>query len=354
MSESSKNVSKKAGLQPGALVHIGRKKTDKVKISVINYNVDKFSLSENITPNELKDALEEGKISWVNIDGLHDTEAIASIGSLFNLHPLLLEDVLNTRHRPKLEEFDDYLFLSLKMLGLSKDGNSIIHEQVSMVLGKNWVISFQEMEGDIFDVIRERIRESKGNVRKMGADYLFYRLIDTVVDNYFIVTENISDATEKLEEVVLNSSDTNSLSEIQRLKKQLINLRRTINPLREAISLMQKEDSQLISKVTRRYLIDVYEHIIQINESIDTHRDMVTGIMELYHSGVSNRMNQVMQVLTIIATIFIPLTFVAGIYGMNFDNMPELHWKYGYFAVWGFLFIIFIIMMMYFKRKKWL
>lgn len=354
MNESAKFISHKAGLQPGALIHVGSKKTERVRISVINYSATNYSAFEHAGPEEFNPSFEEGKVSWINIDGLHDTQPIASLGKSLNLHPLMLEDVLNTRHRPKLEEFDDYLFLSLKMLGLSENGNRIVQEQVSLVLGKNWVISFQEVEGDLFDTIRERIRENKGNLRKMGADYLFYRLIDTIVDNYFIVTEKMSDATEKLEEYVLKTPDNNSLAEIQRLKKQLMNLKRTISPLREAISLMQKDQIQLIRKPTRRYLVDVYEHIIQINDSIEMHRDMVISIMDLYHSGVSNRMNQVMQVLTIIATIFIPLTFIAGIYGMNFDYMPELHWKYGYFGVWGFMLVVFVGMIFYFKRKKWL
>ncbi len=354
MNDPEKNISKKAGLHPGALVHVGRRKADKIKLTVFDYNQDKHSSAEFNKVEEFTPQYKKDLVSWINIDGLHDITAIAALGEHFGLHPLLMEDVLNTSHRPKVEEFDNYLFLTLKMLGLSSDGKSIVQEQVSFVLGDSWVISFQEQEGDLFDVIRERIRESKGNIRKMGADYLLYRLIDVVVDNYFIVTENISEATERLEEKVLKSPDEQTLQEIQRLKKQLINLRKTINPLREAVSILQKGDNPLIKDTTIRYLRDVYEHIIQVADSIETHRDMLASIMDLYLSGISNKMNQVMKVLTIIATIFIPLTFVAGIYGMNFENMPELHWKYGYFAVWGFMLVVFIFMMIYFKRKKWL
>jgi len=240
------------------------------------------------------------------------------------------------------------------MLSISKDGKSVVSEQISFVLGKAWVISFQEQEGKVFNPLLQRLREIKGNIRKKGADYLFYRLIDTVVDNYFFVTEHISEVTENLEEQMLRKPDNKSLHEIQHLKKQLINLRKAVIPLREAVSTLEKDRSFLIEENTTPYFRDVYEHIIHVNESIDILLDTLASIMYLYQSGISNRMNQVMKVLTIIATIFIPLAFLAGIYGMNFDNMPELHWKYGYLGVWGIMIIVFLIMVIYFKRKRWL
>ena len=352
--KSSNTISKKAGLPPGALVHIGRRMTDKVKVSIIDYDTVNFSETVCKSIEECFPFKETDSVSWINVDGLHDTETIASIGNHFELHPLMLEEVLNTQHRPKVEEFDNYLFLTLKMLAISKDGKSVVSEQISFVLGKGWVISFQEQEGDVFSPLRQRLREIKGNIRKKGADYLLYRLIDTVVDDYFFVTEHISDVTEELEEQVMQTPDKKSMQDIQHLKKQLINLRKSIVPLREAIATLEKDTTVLIKENTTRYLRDVYEHIIHVNESIDILHDTLTSIMELYHSGVSNRMNQVMKVLTIIATIFIPLTFIAGIYGMNFDNMPELHWKYGYFGVWGIMIIVLITMFIYFKRKRWL
>ncbi|HUS85886.1 MAG TPA: magnesium/cobalt transporter CorA [Bacteroidales bacterium] len=354
MTKSSSTISKKAGLPPGALIHIGDHKTEKVTVSIISYNAENLyettcKTTEDCFPFKVKD-----NVNWINVDGLHNIETIVSIGNNFGLHPLLLEDVLNTHHRPKMEEFDDYIFLTLKMLSISDVDNSLGSEQVSFVLGKTWVISFQEKEGDIFDGFRGRLRESKGNIRQKGADYLLYRLIDTVVDNYFLVTEHINDATVKLEEKVLHTMDKESLQEIQHLKKLLINLRKAVSPLREAVSALEKESIELIHESTTRYLRDVYEHIIQVNDSIESLRDMLANLMDLYLSGVSNKMNQVMQVLTIIATIFIPLTFIAGVYGMNFDYIPELHWKYGYFGIWGVMLAVFIVMIFYFKRKKWL
>lgn len=353
MIESVKTLSKKAGLPPGALVHIGKRKAEKVRISILKYSTDNFLEKECEKIDECITIKDEEKVSWINIDGLHNTEIIADIGKKFDLHPLLLEDVLNTRHRPKVEEFDNYLFLSLKMIGINSKNDNIEFEQVSLVLGKKWLISFQEQEGDIFDSLRHRIRESKGNIRHKETDYLLYRLIDTVVDNYFYVIEFINEATDKLEERILNNPDKEVLHEIQHLKKQVINFRKAVYPLRETISTIQK-DNAFINENTMRYLRDVYEHIIQLIESIDTERDTLANLTDLYHTGISNRMNQVMQVLTIIATIFIPLTFIAGIYGMNFDNMPELHWKYGYFAVWGIMLILFMVMILFFKRKKWM
>lgn len=354
MNNHPKHMSKKAGLPPGSLIHIGQRKSDKVRISVIDYNEKDYSETICQTVEECFAYKDKTTESWINIDGLHDIETIAKIGSHFELHGLLLEDILNTRHRPKVEEFDNCLFLTLKMLGISKNGQEVITEQVSFVLGKTWLVSFQEQAGDIFDALRQRLREDTGTARKKGIDYLLYRLVDTVVDNYFFITEHFSEASTKLEERVLRSPDNQSLQEIQRLKRLLVNFRKSVAPLREAVASLEKDSSSLIEKGTRRYLRDVYEHIIQLSEAIETQRDMLAGIMDLYLSGVSNKMNQVMQVLTIIATIFIPLTFIAGIYGMNFDNMPELHWKYGYFGIWGFMIIIGAIMVIYFKRKRWL
>ncbi len=352
--KSSNTISKKAGLPPGSLVHIGRQITDKIKVSIIDY--DAANLSETVCKSTEECFLfkKTDTISWINVDGLHDTETIASIGNHFELHPLILEEVLNTLHRPKVEEFDNYLFLTLKLLAINKDDNSVVSEQISLVLGKGWVISFQEHESDVFNTLLQRLREIKGNIRKKGADYLFYRLIDSVVDHYFFVTEHISEVIEDLEEKVLHTPDNKSLQEIQHLKKQLINLRKAVTPLREAVATLDRDKAFLIEEGTTRYLRDVYEHIIHISESIDVLRDTLASIMDLYLSGVGNKTNQVMKVLTIIATIFMPMTFIAGIYGMNFDYMPELHWKYGYFGVWGFMIIVFAIMVIYSKRKRWL
>lgn len=351
--EEHTHLSKKSGLPPGTLVHIGRKRAEKVRITAIDYTIDTYNESEFQNISDCFSYKNTPSVSWINIDGIHNTELIETLGNHFGHHPLLMEDIVNTLSRPKLEEYDDYLFLNLKMLGISKHQNSIISEQVSLILGKNYVISFQEQAGDVFDSIRIRIRESKGNIRKRKADYLFYRIIDTVVDNYFFIIEHLSEQIEKLEDIVIETQSADILHQIQDLKTQLIQIRKAISPLREAVGLLQKDEVKLIHKNTLQYFRDVYQNLIQVSESIDIYREMTKNLMDLYQSGINNRMNQVMQVLTIIATIFIPLTFIVGIYGMNFDNIPELHWKYGYFATWGVMLVIVLIMLYYFKRKKW-
>lgn len=353
MTDTTKNISKKAGLPPGVLMHVGKRLADNVRISVIDYNATDYIEKTCKTPEEVFEYRDTKNVTWINIDGLHDVDTIAKIGEYFDLHPLLLEDVLNTKHRPKLEEYDNCLFITLKALNVDEENNDINSEQMSFVLGPNWIISFQEREGDIFDGLRQRIKE-KGTIRQKSVDYLLYRLIDTVVDYYFLITEFVSDATIDLEERVFEEPDDDALKEIHLLKKRLANLRKITGPLREAVLGLYKGGNKLIKQSTERYLQDVYEHLIQVNETVEGQRDTVASIMDLYMTGVSNRMNQVMQVLTIIATIFIPLTFIAGIYGMNFDNMPELHWKYGYFIVWGIMSVVTLFMIFYFRRKKWL
>lgn len=352
MSEKS-NLSKKSGLPPGTLIHIGKKRANKVRISVMDYTETTFHEFECKNINEAFNFKDSNSVSWINIDGIHETEIIDLIGSHFGHHPLLLEDIVNTLSRPKLEEFDEYLFLTLKMLGISKDQKSIVSEQVSFILGKNYVISFQEQPGDIFDSIRIRIKESKGNIRKRKNDYLFYRLIDTVVDHYYFVIEHLSERIEVLENRVLKSQTPEILQEIQLLKTELIQLRKSISPLREAIGTLQKDEIKLIHKNTFHYFNDVHHNLLQVAESIDIYREMTKNLMDLYQSGINNKMNQVMQVLTIIATIFIPLTFIVGIYGMNFEYIPELKWKYGYFMTWGVMVLTVLLMIRFFKRKNW-
>lgn len=351
--EEHTQLSKKSGLPPGTLIHIGKKRASKVRITAIDYTESLYNESEFQDISNCFPFKETSSTSWINIDGIHNTEIIEALGNHFGHHPLLMEDILNTLSRPKLEEYEDYVFLNLKMLGINKEQNAIISEQVSLILGKNYVISFQEQPGDIFDSIRVRIRESKGNIRKRKADYLFYRLIDTVVDHYFFIIEHLSERIEKLEDIILVTQSTHILHQIQDLKTQLIQIRKAISPLREAVSLLQKDEVKLIHKNTLQYFRDVYQNLIQVSESIDIYREMTKNLMDLYQSGINNRMNQVMQVLTVIATIFIPLTFIVGIYGMNFDNMPELHWKYGYFIIWGIMVTVVLFMLKYFKRKKW-
>jgi magnesium transporter len=281
-------------------------------------------------------------------------KVIEQLGKHFSLHPLLLEDILHTEQRPKMEDFGEYLFFVLKMLYLEEGRHEILAEQVSLILGSNFVISFQEREGDVFKYVRERIRNSKGRIRKVGADYLAYALIDAIVDNYFIILERLGETIEELEEELVTNPVSDTLQTIHHLKREMIFLRKSVWPLREVISALERGESPLIQESTGVYLRDLYDHTIQVIDSVETFRDMVSGILDIYLSSVSNKMNEVMKVLTIIATIFIPLTFIAGIYGMNFEYMPELSWRWGYPAVWFVICAIFITMLAYFKRRKWL
>lgn len=354
MKVDNSSITKKIGRPPGTLIHVGKYNNEKTKISTIDYNNDNLEIVNHQTIEDCFNYKNTSSVTWINISGLNDAESLKKLGAHYDLHPLLLEDVLNTNHRPKKETFDEYIFLTLKMIGISPDGYSIITEQVSFVLGNNWLISFQEREGDLFDDLRLRLKENKGIIRKQKSDYLLYSLVDTIVDNYYLVLEHFSDKILELEENVINHPDQNTLHNIQKLKKLLINYRKSVIPLREALLSLQKEDSKLIHSKTKRYISDVYEHVIYIIDGIETQRDMLSTIMDLYLSGISNNMNQVMKVLTIISTIFIPLTFIAGVYGMNFQFMPELSIKWAYPLVWTVMVGITVGMIIYFKKKKWL
>ena len=292
-------------------------------------------------------------VTWINIDGVDRVDVIEKLGKHFNLHPLALEDIVNTGQRPKMEDFLDYILLVLKMLYHDEKEGEFKAEQISLILGPNWVISFQENAGDVFDPIRERIRSDKGRIRKMGADYLVYALMDAIVDNYFIILEKIGENIEEIEDNLVTNPAPETLQALHNLKRQMIFLRKSVWPLREVISRLERWESQLVNKSTDIYLRDLYDHTIQVIDAIETFRDMLSGMLDIYLSSVSNRMNEVMKVLTIIATIFIPLTFVAGLYGMNFKFMPELEWPWGYPFVLLVMFAIGILMVIYFRKKKW-
>ncbi|MBU1061458.1 MAG: magnesium/cobalt transporter CorA [Candidatus Omnitrophica bacterium] len=354
-----KKISKVAGLLPGTLVHVGEKKTEHTKVTVIDYNEIEFQETilrkvEECTPFKEKDS-----VSWINIDGIYEIDVIEKMGRQFNLHSLVLEDIVNTGQRPKIEDFDDYIFIVLKMISYNESKSEIESEQVSLILGPNFVISFQEREGDVFNSIRERIRNSKGRIRKMKSDYLAYTLLDAIIDNYFIIIEKLGERIEGMEDTLIKNSTPQTLQLIHSLKQDTIFLRKSVWPLREVINSLERSESKLIQESTDVFLRDIYDHTIQVIDSIETFRDTVSGMLDIYLSSVSNKMNEVMKVLTIIATIFIPITFVAGIYGMNFNpgvsawNMPELNWKYGYLCALGLMLIIALLMIGYFKRKKW-
>jgi magnesium transporter len=350
-----KRVSKKVGLSPGTLVHIGKKKIEKVRIRLIDYDEAQLQEKEPKSIEECFPFKDLPTVTWVNIDGLHDISVMEKVGKHFNLHPLVLEDILNTEQRPKIEDFDDYIFIVLKMLCYDENQNQINSEQISIILGSNFVLSFQERVGDIFDPLRERIRNSKGRVRKMGPDYLAYCLLDAIVDNYFVVLEKLGEKIEGMEEELVTNPTPETLQTIHNLKREMIFLRKSVWPLREVVSRLERGESELIKDSTGIYLRDVYDHTIQVIDTVETYRDMLSGMLDIYLSSISNRMNQVMKVLTIIATIFIPLTFVAGIYGMNFEFMPELKWHWVYpWAFWLVMLGVAGVMLVYFRRKKWL
>ncbi|MDH5780420.1 MAG: magnesium/cobalt transporter CorA [Candidatus Bathyarchaeota archaeon] len=335
-------------------MYTGEKKTGKVRITIIDYDEAQFQEKEAKSVEECFPFNDKSTVTWINIDGLHQVDIVEKIGRHFNLHPLVLEDIVNTGQRPKMEDFVDHIFVVLKMLYYDEKQKEAGAEQVSFVLGSNYVISFQETEGDVFDPIRERIRMARGRIRKMGADYLAYALIDAIVDNYFIILEHIGEKIEDIEDTLVMNPEPETLQAIHNLKREMIFLRKSVWPLREVISRLERWESPLIDKSTDIYLRDVYDHTIQVIDAIETFRDMLSGMLDIYLSSVSNRMNEVMKVLTIIATIFIPLTLIAGIYGMNFRYMPELEHPWGYPVVFLTMSIIGILMVIYFRRKKWL
>lgn len=353
-------VSKKAGLVPGSPVFIGEQKAEDIRIMLIDYDGETFEMQEHVKVEECFPYKDKSTVTWINVDGLHDVNIIQEIGHGFGWHPLVVEDILNTSQRTKIDIFDDHLFISVKMLTYNSDEKNLEAEQLSLILGEKYVITFQEKQGDIFDTLRARIKNSKGRIRKVGADYLAYALIDSVVDNYFKVLESVGDEIEYLEEDLISNPVSETLQRIHDLKKEMLYLRKSVWPLREIISGLQREETPLIKESTNIYLRDLYDHTIQVIDTIETFRDMISGMMDVYLSSVSNRMNEVMKVLTIFAAIFIPLTFIAGIYGMNFNsdkspfNMPELNWYFGYPFALGVMIIVGGGMLFHFKRKKWL
>jgi magnesium transporter len=349
-----KRREKKVGLPPGTPVYTGEKVEDKVRISIIDYTEDRLDEKEVKSIEECFPYKETTSITWINVDGIHQVDIIEKIGKNFDLHPLVVEDIVSPHQRPKMEDFGEYVYIVFKMLQYDDKENLIKIEQVSIVLGQNYVLSFQEIKGDIFESIRERIRSGKGRIRKMKSDYLAYALMDTIVDNYYHILENLGDRIEEIEAKVVMDPKPEILQEIYRLKRDMIFLRRSVWPLREVISGLERDDHPYIQKATQKFFRDVYDHTIQVIDTVETFRDMLSGMHDTYLSSISNRMNEVMKVLTIIATIFIPLTFIAGIYGMNFDFMPELKWRWAYFGVWGVIVAIAVIMVLFFRRKKWL
>ncbi len=351
---SGKRSSFKSGLPPGVLLHIGRVWSEDVLVNLISYN-DKEIREKITTDLSLLSKLPADMYHWIEVTGLHEPKVIEEIGKIFDIHPLLLEDILNTEQRPKSEDFVGYLFLTLKSLDYKVSGGdkTLETEQVSMILGKNYLISFKEADNKMLEPVKELLRQSRGKIRQKGPDYLMFTLTDIIVDKFYSILESINDSLDNLEEAIFENPVEELLGENQQIKRDILQLRKTIVPLREALHKLELFDSDLIDDKTNKYFSDVYDHTAQILENIETFREINSELKDIYLSSISYRMNQVMKVLTIVATVFIPLTFIVGVYGMNFEYMPEIHWKYAYPAVWLIMASSAVGMLIYFRIKKW-
>jgi magnesium transporter len=346
---------KKIGLPPGSPVYTGEEKKDEeVCISILDFNEDSFEEKHHVAVEDICAYIDTPSKTWINIDGIHSEDIIKKIGEQFGIHPLILEDIMNPNQRAKLDEHEHHIYLVMKMLSFEEDDNEVKGEQISLVLGDHYVISFQERPGDIFNIIRERIRKGKGRIRKMGADYLAYSLVDTIVDNYFLILEKLGEKIEVLENSLEENPGSEILHELHYLKKEMIYLRKSVWPLREVVNNFERIESGLIKKPTKRYLRDVYDHTIQVIDAVEAFKETLMSLHDAYLSQISYRLNSVMKVLTIIATIFIPLTFIAGIYGMNFKYMPELGWRWGYPFAGIIMLAVVLVMLIFFKKKKWI
>lgn len=354
MPRLTKGRSRKSGLPPGTLVHIGAKRAEGMKISLISYDGAELEERECQDVGQCLACRGKRAVTWINVEGIDRTEVLEKFGDAFGIHPLVLEDILNTEQRPKIEDYGSYYYMVLKMLHAAAPGEGIVTEQVSIVFGSNFVISFQEgIHGDAFNAVRERIRNDKSRIRKSGVDFLVYSLIDAIVDNYFVVLEKMGEAIESVENEVVANPTPRTLEILHRMKREVLFLRRSVWPLREVIVGMER-DEDLFQASTRVYLKDVYDHTIQVIDTIEIYRDILSGTLDIYLSSISNKLNTVMKVLTVIATIFMPLTFIAGVYGMNFKHMPELEWIYGYPLILSVMITVAVVMLVYFRKKKWI
>ncbi len=348
----NKNRSRRTGLPPGTLSKSEETNKTAVKIYIIQFNEVHFDEYRISSLSELKTALPENTVTWINVEGIHDIQVIEQIGTKYGIHPLTLEDITNTDQRPKFENYDLYDVFMMKMLYYETELNS---EQLTVVLLDKIVISFQEEHGgDAFNIIRERLRMGKGRVRRMGEDYLAYALLDAVVDIYFNILEKIGDKIEIIDEQLVQDPEPNMLVSLHELKREMIYLRKAVWPVREVFTGFERSGSPRLKESTEVYLRDAQDHSIRVIETVENFRDLLTGMIDIYLSGLSHKMNEVVKVLTIISTIFIPVTFIAGVYGMNFEYMPELHSPYGYAITWAVMLSIMIVLIVYFKRKKWM
>lgn len=353
MARFLRNREKSKGQSPGALIFIGTPRVDTVKIRVIDYDASTLTDQEIADISDISHFNDTETVTWININGLHNVEFIGKVGQIFDLHPLVLEDILNTGQRPKIEEFDSYIFIALKMIRYDADNGMVLNDQLSIVLGHRFVLTFQEQPGDVFNPVRNRLKRQKSRIRGTGTDYLAYALMDTVVDNYIHIIEGIGEKIEDLEGEILTGDDTGVMENINTFKREINYLRKSIRPAKEAVNKLVRLDNDIIDETTLPFLKDLQDLTHHAAEAIDTYRDLLTDQLNIYNSVMANRMNDIMKILTIFAAIFIPLTFFAGIYGTNFDYLPELHYKYSYFIFWGVLIVVAVALLYFFKRKQW-
>jgi magnesium transporter len=355
MTKSLNNASEKSGLPPGSLIHVGDVHESVTRMSVIDYSKENIEEQEIESVDDILKYKDSNTVTWVIIEGLTNVTIVERIGAIFGIHNLVLEDILNTHQRPKFEEYDDHLYIVLKSLLTENERFTVAYEQISLLVLKNFVFVFKEKTDDLFKPVQQRLKTSKGRLRSLGSDYLTYAILDTIVDQNFIIIDSLDDAITSVEDSLLTSEPTqDTLHTIQMLKREIISIRRNVSPIRELMSGMLRSESDLINEKTHIYLRDVSDHAIRVIESIELYREILTGLLDIYISSVSNKMNEVMKVLTVFASIFIPLTFLAGIYGMNFEYMPELKWKWAYPVLWAVFVSIPVVLLIYFKRKKWL
>jgi len=349
-----RRTGKKQGAAPGTLVHTGIRRLEKTQLHLIRYGPDTVQEQDIDSPAECIPPQSHDLVTWLDINGLHDTELLGQVGRLTGMHPLLVEDVLSIGQRPKQEEYEQHHFIVLRMMQFDAERAEIHEEQISIVVGTNYVISFQEAPGDVWDSVRDRIRAGKGTIRQRGPDYLAYALMDAVVDGYFSVIEAIGDQIEVLEAEVMDEPDRTTVTRIYQLKGELLIARKAVWPLRDLFNTLIRDESRLFTDNTKLFLRDAYDHAVQVIDNVETMRDLTASLIDLYLSSISNRMNEVMKMLTLIATLFIPLTFIVGVYGMNFEFMPELHYQWGYPAVWGVMLAVTVGLLIYFKKRSWL
>lgn len=345
----------KLGMAPGSLVFTGKQKMDQIDMTVIHYSEEHFEEKFPKSNEEVISLIKSSNgVTWINIDGLHDEKSIEDICTHLGVHKLSMEDILSVGQRPKLEEYNDYIQAVIKLLSFDSTDETIEYEQISFILKGDILVTFQEKTGDVFESVRTRIKEKKGSVRRKGADYLLYALLDSVVDHYFLVLENFGENLENLESELLENPNKSTLNKLHMLRRETLLLRRSVYPLREMISRFEKLEEPLISSDIKVFIRDLYDHSIKVIETIEVLRDMTSGLLDLYMNSASNKMNEIMKVLTVMTSIFIPLTFISGVYGMNFINMPETQFRYGYFVILGVMLVVLVAMLIFLKRKKWI